>query len=187
MSYAACQYAPGLGFVTAAATGAAAATGGGASSAGALAAVGGPWGLAVMGGVMATQAILSWISNRGKRKVAATQIVDEAERHLIANLEAFEAGGLSQQQALDNFEQVWAQVYSACSDSTLGDPGRRCISERRAGGQFDWFARYRQPIADAPVQSTFFGGGYAANPQQSGGSLLLPVLAIAAIGIGVML
>jgi len=187
MSYAA-AYPQGLGFVTAAAQGASTAASG-ASSSGVLAAAGGPWGLAVMGGIMATQAIVSWVTARGRRKVAATQIVDEAERHLIANLEAFEAGGLSQQQALANFEQVWAQVLASCSDPSLGDPGRRCISERQAGGQWDWFARYRTPIAQAQVESSLFGSSYVAGSGEGsgGGSLLLPVVAVALIAIGVML
>lgn len=153
-----------------------------------LAAAGGPWGLAVMGGIMATQAILSWVSARGRRKVAATQIVDEAERHLMANLEAFEAGGLSQQEALQNFDAVWGQVLASCGDPSLGDPGRRCISERQAGGEWDWFARYRTPIATAPVETSVFGSSYVAGGAPSSGGSILPLIAAAAlVVVGVML
>lgn len=169
--------------VGSAAAAAGAATAGGS---GVLAAAGGPWGLAVMGGMMATQAIVSWITARGRRKVAATQIVDEAERHLVANLEAFEGGGLSQQQALQNFDQVWNQVLASCGDPSLGDPGRRCISERQAGGEWDWFARYRTPIASAQVETSVFGSSYVSDGP-SGGSLLPLVAAAALVVVGVML
>lgn len=159
----------------------------GTAAAGPLAAAGGPWGLAIMGGAMATQAILSWVSARGRRKVAATQIVDEAERHLVANLEAFEAGGLSQQQALQNFDAVWGQVLASCGDPSLGDPGRRCISERQSGGEWDWFARYRTPIAAAEVETSAFGSSYVAGAASSGGSILPLLAAAALVVVGVML
>lgn len=110
--------------------------------------------IAIAQGVMAVGSVIGgWIGRRGKQKVAATQIVDEAERHLQKNLEEYRKAPPSpanQQQGIANFEAVWGQVIASCSDPQLGAAGRRCISERQRGGQWDWFARYLDPIANDP-------------------------------------
>ena len=101
----------------------------------------------------AATAIWGWVNARNRSKVLATQVVDEAERHLQQNLAAYQAApyaDANRRQALDNFEQVWAVVLQGCSDPSLGSAGRRCISERQRGGQWDWFARYRDPIENDP-------------------------------------
>lgn len=123
--------------------------------------------MAIASGVTAVgSAIFGWIGRRGRQKVAATQIVDEAERLLEQNLRAYlEAPPLeaNRQQAIDNFEQIWRQVLSSCSDPSLGDAGRRCISERQRGGQWDWFARYRDPIAEDERLANSAAGTPGAN------------------------
>ncbi len=53
-----------------------------------------------------------------------------------------------QQAALWNFDQLWQAVVQSCSDTRLGDAGRRCINDRIRGGQWDWFSYYRDPIAN---------------------------------------
>jgi hypothetical protein len=48
---------------------------------------------------------------------------------------------------------------------SLGDAGARCISDRQRGGKWDWFAYYRDPIAnDSNVISDAVGANlYSPN------------------------
>lgn len=113
--------------------------------------VAGPIGLAIAGVGMALTALFA---RRGpQQKVQTTAIVNEAEPILRDNKDLYLAGprdALSYQAALDNFDYTWAQVVAACSDLRYGDPGQRCVSDRQRGGQWDWFAYYRDPITDNP-------------------------------------
>lgn len=103
-----------------------------------------------------TFALSLWMSRKGPaQKVASTHIVDELEPQLQRNLEAYKAGPrtrASQYVALATFDQAFAYLRSAqaCGNPELGDPGRRCISERDRGGRFDWYAAYRDPIESDP-------------------------------------
>lgn len=153
----------------------------------------------VVGAVAA--GIIFWLNRRGPRqKVAATQIVDEAEKILQQNLEAYRQARttVSQSVAKDNFEIVWRQVVQACSNPNLGDPGRRCISERDRGGRWDWWRAYYDPIANdqPPMPDVATTAGVMARAEQAAGeigtglaqgspSVLIP-LALVAVG-GVML
>ena len=86
-----------------------------------------------------------------KQKVATTLIVDKVEPLLKQNLDGYMSGPRntsSQRQALANFDAGWAYVVDGCGIPEMGDPGQRCVQERQAGGQWDWFARYRDPIAN---------------------------------------
>jgi hypothetical protein len=91
---------------------------------------------------------------RGKQKVAATQIVDQAEPLLRDNVDGYLANPTpeAQRQALGNFDYVWQQITSSemCGSPQLGTAGQRCIAERAPGGKWDWFALYRDPIANTP-------------------------------------
>ena len=113
---------------------------------------------------------LSKLFNRkaGGQKIAATQIVDEAERAMIENRDGFLAGPRtesSKAQALANFDAAWQYIKEGCGNPELADAGRRCISERQRGGVYDYFAAYRDPIsavaatADPSIASSLFGGG----------------------------
>ena len=85
------------------------------------------------------------------QKVATTLIVDKVEPLLQQNLDGYLSGPRnvsSQQQALANFDAGWAYVVEGCMIPEMGDPGQRCVQERQAGGQWDWFRRYRDPIAN---------------------------------------
>lgn len=101
-----------------------------------------------------TLALLAKRADNARDKVAATRIVDSIEPYLADNRDAYLSGPrnrTAQAYALDNFDAAWGDVVAACSDPNLGDPGRRCISERQRGGRWDWFALYRDPIAaDTP-------------------------------------
>lgn len=98
-----------------------------------------------------------------QQKVASTKIVDELEPLLKNNVEAYISGPRTrsnQAAALQNFDDAWAWLSSAeaCGNPSLGNPGKACLSDRARGGQWDWFARYRDPISedtsvkDDPVQ-----------------------------------
>lgn len=149
--------------------------------------------LAVMGGISAVQTgIALWKSRRKpQQKIATTQIVDDAERILQANLSAFskEPTRTNQTAALRNFDDVWDEVTAACSDPAMGQPGRNCVSERARGGRWDWFAAYRDPIEQADLMADpdplpFLSGGVAAAADSGA---LFPVAGLALVVLGVML
>lgn len=99
-------------------------------------------------------AIQFWRSRKGPmQKLQATQYVDAAEPLLQENLRLFLSHpSLETQRAtLENFDQAWDELKVLCGDPALGDPGRRCLSERQRGGVWDWFAAYRDPIASFQV------------------------------------
>jgi hypothetical protein len=128
--------------------------------------VGGPIG-AVVAGVASL--IHSWISRVGpKQKVASTIVVNQAEPLLQQNLAAWNASSKScaeQAVCLAAFDQVWNAVVQSCADPSLGDPGHSCIDDRMpvgmnfsyntfdlvGNGMWDWFAFYRDPIANDPA------------------------------------
>lgn len=175
-----------------------------ASSSTWLAAAGGPIGLGVAGATVALTYLFT--RQRPQRKVATTQIVNEVEPMLVQNLKAYEAGPRtveSQAQALANFDAGWAYVQQACGDPNMGKPGEWCINDRVRGGQFDWFARYRAPIANdakpaeqaamqsnQPVQFQTGNGAIVATEAQSVASpegSLMPILIIGGlVALGVM-
>lgn len=127
-----------------------------------------------------------------KQKVATTKIVDAVEPELKKNVEGYLAGARnvsSQAQALANFDAGWQYVVEHCDIPEMGDPGKRCVSDRQRGGQWDWFSYYRDPIANDPgvqpdptiVDSVLSvlggGGGAAAGAAESGislGALAIP-------------
>lgn len=106
-------------------------------------------GVAVAGITMAITAIFN---RKGpKQKVATTQIVNAVAPKFEENLKAYQAGPhtvSSQAQALANFDALWQYIVDNCGQPEMGDPGKRCISERQRGGKFDAFVPYRDPIAN---------------------------------------
>lgn len=128
------------------------------------------------------------------QKVATTKIVDQVEPLLQDNLRGYMEGPrtyASQEQALQNFDAAWAYLAEKCGASVMGEPGQRCISERQRGGSApwcptgtgcDWFALYRDPIAnDVPASSGRPGGDFADTvssvfTDESGNLNLGPVL-----------
>jgi hypothetical protein len=98
-------------------------------------------------------------SGCGQTCVLSTQYANQAENLLRQNLAAYEAltspRPLSAQKAaLANFDTIWADLTQQCSNPSLGDAGRRCISDRQRGsmayGGWTWFSGYRDPIANDP-------------------------------------
>lgn len=140
---------------------------------------------------------VSWLFGRqaGQQKRSATAVVEEAARLLNDNLDLFENGEITRDEALTNFDLVWGQVVNNCGP--LGAAGQRCISERQAGssaqcyilgqqGSCDFFARFRDPIVNAPAAASGVvadvegGGSWAGSsaPSASAGGLVLPAALI---------
>ena len=148
-------------------------------------------GAAVAGVALGLQLLLN---RKGpKQKVASTQIVDELEPLLKNNVEAYMSGPRtrsSQAAALQNFDDAWAYLVSseACGNTQLGNPGKACIADRGQGGKWDWFTRYRGPIAqdagvkDDPVAdsiSQLLPGASAETIEQIGSLLPFGLIALA--------
>jgi hypothetical protein len=102
-------------------------------------------------------------SGCGQSCIEATRIVDEIGPYLeqLKNeyVNATVRTPAMQKQALEIFDSTWAKLVELCSDPSLGDAGRRCISERQRGGSAPWcptgtgcdyFTLYRDPIANTP-------------------------------------
>lgn len=174
-----------------AAAGTAAAAGSGSIGASVLAAFGGPVGAAILG---VTTLVSLWFGRkRPKQKEATTDIVNAAEPLLAKNLAAWYASSKTvadQQAALANFDIVWDGIVRDCGQSTMGDPGQWCINDRKPGGKWDWFARYRSPIANDPevVPNPTFAESVL--PSQitgmfsSGGGSMFLLLGIGLLGLG---
>lgn len=86
-----------------------------------------------------------------------TAVVNQAAVLMQQNLDAWNASTKSystQTAALAQFDSLWAQVIKFCGQVSEGSPGQRCISERQRGGKYDFFAYYRDPIANDPAAGT---------------------------------
>lgn len=151
-------------------------------------------GLAVAG---VTLGLMALFSRKGpQQKVATTQIVNKVAPLWEQNLKAYQAGPhtySSQQQALANFDAGWKYITDNCGRPEMGDPGKRCISERDRGGIYDGFAAWRDPIANDPTVKpdpvvddvgnlidTVTGGAFKSSEGGGSGLLLLAALAIGA-------
>jgi hypothetical protein len=177
------------------------------------------WPVPVVGPAIAGITIaLAAIFNRKspRQKEIATQAANEVEQILQNNVAEYMAGPRtpeSQAYALMNFDAAWNWLTSpeGCGSPELGDPGRRCISERQRGGSApwcptttgcDWFILYRDPIAnDSPAvaspavtSSAATGGGgdllsvLGIQPGPGGEQpSMMPLLALGLIGAGLLM
>ena len=68
----------------------------------------------------------------GQTCIQAANIVNQAEPALQANLDQYEAGLITQEQAQSTFNSVWQGIDVACS-AIPGDPGQKCITDRQQG------------------------------------------------------
>jgi hypothetical protein len=127
--------------------------GGSAAGSSWMAAFGGPIGLSVMGATIALQQLWGWKKRRAARKIATTEVVNSVEPVLKQNLNGYFTGPRtisSQRQAVENFQAAWDFVVSSCDHPDMGTPGKWCVEDRQRGGEWDWFARYLDPIANDP-------------------------------------
>jgi len=97
-----------------------------------------PWSLAITGAFIGVTTLIGLFKKRGAQKVAATEVVNEAEPILQQNLAAWQNSEKYQSQqefAIANFYDVWVNVERFCGNPKLGSAGERCISERQEGGE----------------------------------------------------
>lgn len=146
-------------------------------------------------GIAAAGALIAWAISKsgcGPTCVMATGIVDQLEPQLAANRDEFLAGpktAANKAAAIANFDYAmeWLRSTQACGSPELGDAGKRCISDRTRGGQWDWYSYYRDPIeavqvAPDPISqaAALFMGGGASEPSpallMAAGLLLVGVL-----------
>jgi hypothetical protein len=142
----------------------------------------------------------------GQTCIIATQDVNKFEAQVFRpNLDAYRNSPVRtkslQAAALNNFDTAAKALYQALSDPSLGAAGQRGISERLVRGGTapwcpnpghtgcDWYALYRDPIANDPnvvddsaITQTSGGGGSSSGGGGGGGSQssssLVPVLVI---------
>jgi hypothetical protein len=129
-------------------------------------------GAAIAGGIAVASLIVSMFKGCGAKCIIASQDADKFEAPLKQNLAAYMAAPVHyaslQRAFLNNVDTLFAALNQACSDPALGDPGRRCISERldrtachwkNSGGNtpsgsgnvcWNWVVGYRDPIANDP-------------------------------------
>jgi hypothetical protein len=150
-------------------------------------------------------------SGCGQSCVLSTQYANAAESALQQNIAAYRSIPTPrwtgyQTQALQNFDKVWNDLVSQCSNPALGDAGKRCITDRQSGSCvwrnadgscFNWWAGYHDPIANDPdvtdvPPSTFSAGSSSLTNVGSsltaagGSSLLLPIALLAGAVLLVM-
>ena len=166
--------------------------------------------------ILATYLIAN--SGCGQTCIETSQWANQAETLLGQNIATYFAipapRSMSQQNAaLANFDAVWARLVQMCSDPSTGDAGKRCISDRQAGSCaytqpaskvppwgtppagacWNWFAGYRDPIAN---DSAVYDDSVSAAVDSAGSSVssaldstglstpaLLGLVAAAALGI----
>jgi hypothetical protein len=148
----------------------------------ALLGISGPVGLAIGGAVAAVTGLLSAFgvgSGCGQSCIQASNDANQIEQAMKANLAAFQAGQITQTEALQNFDGLWAQLTQACGQIG-GGAGSNCVSDRQegackwkdsSGACWNWFVGYRDPIANAASASPAAGGS------------LVPLLAAGAVGL----
>jgi hypothetical protein len=88
-------------------------------------------------------------SSGSSARDAATSITNSIEQAMRDNLAAFQAGRISQDDALSNFDQLWLE-YLNLLDAAGPQEKARAVADRQRGGKFDWFAAYRDPISGTP-------------------------------------
>ena len=89
-------------------------------------------------------------SKQGLEKIATTQIADQVEQQLKANVAAFLASPrrvADKTAALQNFDFGWNNLNRLCGTGEFEQAGVNCVQDRVRGGRWDWFAYYRDPIA----------------------------------------
>jgi hypothetical protein len=85
----------------------------------------------------------------GSTCIQATAVVNQAEPALLANLQQYEAGEISQDQALATYASVWQGIEVSCS-AIPGQAGQDCISDRQAGA-CKWKATGTPPTPYSPA------------------------------------
>lgn len=165
----------GLGFISAGAGATAAAAGGGIAAS-----------IATAGILAAPIALQMYLNRKGPGQKRSTSVIaEEAQRLMEENLELYLAGHIDQATAMGNFDVAWRYLIDNCSQLSMGEPGQRCVNERKRGGQWDYFARFFDPIRDTPQRSAVSANGAAAD--MGSPASYLPFAPAAGFSTGTML
>lgn len=133
---------------------------------------------------LATSAASLWLNSiqlSHNADTATTQIVNGLEPLLRQNVNAYKAGPgtcADQASALAAFDTAfqWLQSAKACGQLGYGSAGNRCITDRAPGGQWDWTAMYRTPIATDPRAAGCAAQLAADNPDAAQDSAIQNIL-----------
>lgn len=129
-------------------------------TAGAVIPVAGPF-VALAGAVTELLASVGVGKGCGQTCITASNYANQAESLLKQNLSAYMAlatprAQSAQQAALNNFQQIWNGLVTACA-GVPGTAGQNCVTDRQQGackwkdanGQcWNWFIGYHDPIAN---------------------------------------
>ena len=160
--------------------------------------------LAIAGAVATLLATFGVGSGCGETCVLSTKYANDAEKLLQQNHDAYFAHPAPRDPSLQKFhlmafDTIWNDLVQQCSNPSLGNAGKRCISDRQRGacvwksnGQcWNWFLGYRDNIASDPdvaqpsvtsaVGNLLQSAGVSSNlaaPLLIGGLLLIGVLVV---------
>jgi hypothetical protein len=162
----------------------------------AVGAIGGPVGALIGAGIgLVSMAITSLLNTGcGQTCVVTSQWANQAEPLLQQNIDAYfripaPRPRAAQVAGLANFDAIWQGLAQRCGQPGLGGAGERCISDRqagsckwhtqadspypggpKAGGCFNWFNSYRDPIANDPQVADTLASDTAGSVMASSGS-----------------
>jgi hypothetical protein len=108
----------------------------------------------------------------------SSNLANQAEPILKANLAAFQNGQIDKTTALSNFDSIWSQFVAAESSPQTLNHGSIAVTDRQPGGKWDWFSYYRTPIESAPDTSTTDTLITSASSLVSGGGWIWPAIAV---------
>lgn len=111
---------------------------------------------AALAGVALGVSALIKNSGCGQTCIQASEYADEAGKYMDQNLHSYFYNDdgtpnktrykSSQTLALKNFDDLWSQLVKLCSDSSLGDAGKACISDRQRGA-----CKWKQNNSDSNI------------------------------------
>jgi hypothetical protein len=138
-------------------------------------------GAAIAGLVAVGIAVANCFKGCGATCTQATAYANQADTILANNVTAYIMSPIRYQSmqtaALNTFDTTWAALQQACSQTSLGAAGQRCITDRQSGACtwkakagswnadgtytpwgalnsgtdcFNWFSGFRDPIANDP-------------------------------------
>lgn len=152
---------------------------------------GGPVGAIVGAAIFGLSALFGGIfgtSKIGKEKIAGTNVVNNMQQYLQANLDAWNRSGKSveeQKAAVNGFYEIWNTLVSQCQQVSPDRP--QCYTDRQRGGKYDAFVNYLDPIVNDPNVKKDLVTNVASSlglPSGINWNLWIPV---GLIGIGLLL
>lgn len=147
--------------------------------------------LAAAAGVAKILAALGVGEGCGSTCIQATSIVNNAEPAFLANVQQYEAGQITQSQAIDTYNNLWSALAVACH-AIPGTAGQTCLSDRQQGactwkqtsdgdtlglpgvpavGEcWNWYLGYYVPLTYPPVNAPAASAGSSAGSSSTGAS-----------------